>query len=148
MISFTTIIRHILIDWESMADTQNKMRAYQKEMGEARKSGNEPRMRKLMEMNPQVMLLQSEMMSNQMRPMMFTMLIAIPIIMWLRIFVEGMNHQVRRLIAIIYIGAYVWRTKENRSHRKGKNFIILINVSNNLRITIRNICSHWTHSII
>ena len=97
MISFTTIIRHILIDWESMADTQNKMRAYQKEMGEARKSGNEPRMRKLMEMNPQVMLLQSEMMSNQMRPMMFTMLIAIPIIMWLRIFVEGMEHQVLSL---------------------------------------------------
>ena len=97
MISVTTIIRHILIDWESMADTQNKMRAYQKEMGDARKSGNEPRMRKLMDLNPQIMVLQSEMMSNQMRPMMFTMLIAIPIIMWLRIFVDEMNHQVLSL---------------------------------------------------
>ena len=97
MISLTTIIRHILIDWEAMAETQNKMNAYNKEMGEARKSGNEARMRKLMAMQPQIMVLQSEMMSNQMRPMMFTMLIAIPIIMWLRIFVEGMDHPVLSL---------------------------------------------------
>jgi uncharacterized membrane protein (DUF106 family) len=97
MISLTTLIRHILIDWEAMAETQNKMSAYNKEMGEARKSGNEARMRKLMALQPQIMVLQSEMMSNQMRPMMFTMLIAIPIIMWLRIFVEGMDHQVLSL---------------------------------------------------
>ncbi len=97
MISLTTIIRHVLIDWESMAETQNKMNAYNKEMSEARKSGNEARMRKLMAMQPQVMVLQSEMMSNQMRPMMFTMMIAIPIIMWLRIFVEQMDHPVLSL---------------------------------------------------
>ena len=101
MISLTTIIRHILIDWEAMADTQNKMKAYQKEMSDARKSGNEPRMRKLMDLNPQVMVLQSEMMSNQMRPMMFTMLIAMPIIFWLCFgegnFVERMDHRVLSL---------------------------------------------------
>jgi uncharacterized membrane protein (DUF106 family) len=97
MISLTTIIRHVLIDWEVMAETQNKMNAYNKEMSKARKSGNEARMRKLMAMQPQVMVLQSEMMSNQMRPMMFTMVIAIPIIMWLRIFVEGMGHPVLSL---------------------------------------------------
>jgi uncharacterized membrane protein (DUF106 family) len=97
MISLTTIIRHVLIDWEVMAETQSKMNAYNKEMSKARKSGNEARMRKLMAMQPQVMVLQSEMMSNQMRPMMFTMVIAIPIIMWLRIFVEGMGHPVLSL---------------------------------------------------
>ncbi len=74
-----------------MAELQNKMAAYNKEMGEARRAGNEARMRKLMAMQPQVMLLQSELMSNQMRPMMFTMMIALPIIMWLRIFVDEMN---------------------------------------------------------
>ncbi|MEC8996871.1 MAG: EMC3/TMCO1 family protein, partial [Candidatus Thermoplasmatota archaeon] len=52
---------------------------------------------KLMAMQPQVMVLQSEMMSNQMRPMMFTMMIAIPIIMWLRIFVGEMDHPVLSL---------------------------------------------------
>ena len=91
MISLTTIIRHFLIDWIRMAELQNKMAAYNKEMGEARRAGNEARMRKLMAMQPQVMLLQSELMSNQMRPMMFTMMIALPIIMWLRIFVNEMN---------------------------------------------------------
>ena len=80
MISFTTIIRHFIIDWEKMAEIQTKMGAYNKAMGEARQSGNEAKMKKLFAMQPQIMLLQSEMMSNQMKPMAFTMIIAIPII--------------------------------------------------------------------
>jgi len=83
MISLTTFIRHLLIDWEKVAEIQTKMAAYNKEMGEARRSGNNARLNKLMAMQPQVMVLQSEMMSNQMRPMIFTMLIAMPIIFWL-----------------------------------------------------------------
>tara|TARA_Y100000766_G_scaffold111443_1_gene95413 strand:+ start:16 stop:675 length:660 start_codon:yes stop_codon:yes gene_type:complete len=94
MISFTTIIRHFIIDWEKMAEIQTKMGAYNKAMGEARQSGNEAKMKKLFAMQPQIMLLQSEMMSNQMKPMAFTMIIAIPIIMWLRIFVNGLDLQV------------------------------------------------------
>ena len=77
MISFTTIIRHFIIDWEKMAEIQTKMGAYNKEMGEARQSGNEAKMKKLFAMQPQIMLLQTEMMSNQMKPMAFTMIIAI-----------------------------------------------------------------------
>tara|TARA_B100001559_G_scaffold315344_1_gene317075 strand:+ start:300 stop:950 length:651 start_codon:yes stop_codon:yes gene_type:complete len=97
MISFTTIIRHFIIDWEKMAEIQTKMGAYNKEMGEARQSGNEAKMKKLFAMQPQIMMLQSEMMSNQMKPMAFTMIIAIPIIMWLRIFVNGLDLQVMSL---------------------------------------------------
>ena len=97
MISFTTIIRHFIIDWEKMAEIQTKMGAYPKEMGEARQSGNEAKMKKLFAMQPQIMMLQSEMMSNQMKPMAFTMIIAIPIIMWLRIFVNGLDLQVMSL---------------------------------------------------
>ena len=97
MISFTTIIRHFIIDWEKMAEIQTKMGAYNKEMGEARQSGNEAKMKKLFAMQPQIMVLQSEMMSNQMKPMAFTMIIAIPIIMWLRIFVNGLDLQVMSL---------------------------------------------------
>ena len=81
MISLTTIIRHFIIDWEKMAEIQSKMGAYNKEMGEARQNGNEAKMKKLFAMQPEIMMLQSEMMSNQMKPMAFTMLIAIPIIM-------------------------------------------------------------------
>ena len=97
MISLTTIIRHFIIDWEKMAEIQTKMGAYNKEMGDARRNGNEAKMKKLFAMQPQIMMLQSEMMSNQMKPMAFTMLIAIPIIMWLRIFVKGMDLQVMSL---------------------------------------------------
>jgi len=97
MISFTTIIRHFIIDWEKMAEIQTKMGAYNKEMGEARQSANEAKMKKLFAMQPQIMMLQSEMMSNQMKPMAFTMIIAIPIIMWLRIFVNGLDLQVMSL---------------------------------------------------
>jgi len=94
MISFTTIIRHFIIDWEKMAEIQTKMGAYNKEMGEARQNGNEAKMKKLFAMQPQIMMLQSEMMASQMKPMAFTMLIAIPIIMWLRLFVNGLDLQV------------------------------------------------------
>ena len=94
MISLTTIIRHFIIDWEKMAEIQSKMGAYNKEMGEARQNGNEAKMKKLFAMQPKIMMLQSEMMSNQMKPMAFTMLIAIPIIMWLRAFVGDMDLQV------------------------------------------------------
>jgi len=94
MISLTTIIRHFIIDWEKMAEIQSKMGAYNKEMGEARQNGNEAKMKKLFAMQPEIMMLQSEMMSNQMKPMAFTMLIAIPIIMWLRAFVGDMDLQV------------------------------------------------------
>ncbi len=97
MISLTTIIRHVLIDWTRMAELQNKMAAYNKEMGDARRAGNEARMRKLMAMQPQIMILQSELMSNQMRPMIFTMMVAIPVIMWLRIFVENMDLKILSL---------------------------------------------------
>jgi len=94
MISLTTIIRHFIIDWEKMAEIQSKMGAYNKEMGEARQNGNEAKMKKLFAMQPEIMMLQSEMMSNQMKPMAFTMLIAIPIIMWLRAFVGDMDLKV------------------------------------------------------
>ena len=97
MISLTTLIRHFIIDWEKMAEIQSKMGAYNKEMGEARQSGNEAKMKKLVAMQPEIMMLQSEMMSNQMKPMAFTMIIAIPIIMWLRTFVHGMDLQVMSL---------------------------------------------------
>ena len=80
-----------------MAEIQTKMGAYNKEMGEARQNGNEAKMKKLFAMQPQIMMLQSEMMASQMKPMAFTMIIAIPIIMWLRIFVNGLDLQVMSL---------------------------------------------------
>ena len=93
MIAGTTIIRHLLVDWEQMADVQLKMQAYNKALSDARKEGQQARVQKLMKMQPEVLMLQSGMMANQMKPMVFTMLIAIPIIMWLYNFVAGLPVQ-------------------------------------------------------
>ena len=93
MIGGTTVIRHLLVDWQQMAEVQLKMQAYNKALSEARKSGQQARVQKLMKMQPEVLMLQSGMMSNQMRPMVFTMLIAIPIIMWLYEFTAGLPVQ-------------------------------------------------------
>ena len=93
MIAGTTIIRHLLVDWEQMADVQLKMQAYNKALSDARKEGQQARVQKLMKMQPEVLMLQSGMMANQMKPMVFTMLIAIPIIMWLYNFVAGLPGQ-------------------------------------------------------
>ena len=93
MIGGTTVIRHLLVDWQQMAEVQLKMQAYNKALSDARKEGQQARVQKLMKMQPEVLMLQSGMMSNQMRPMVFTMLIAIPIIMWLYEFTAGLPVQ-------------------------------------------------------
>jgi len=93
MIGGTTVIRHLLVDWQQMAEVQLKMQAYNKALSDARKEGQQARVQKLMKLQPEVLMLQSGMMSNQMRPMVFTMLIAIPIIMWLYEFTAGLPVQ-------------------------------------------------------
>ena len=93
MIGGTTVIRHLLVDWEQMADVQLKMQAYNKALSDARKEGQQARVQKLMKMQPEVLMLQSGMMAIQMKPMVFTMLIAIPIIMWLYEFTAGLPVQ-------------------------------------------------------
>ena len=93
MIGGTTVIRHLLVDWEQMAEVQLKMQAYNKALSDARKEGQQARVQKLMKMQPEILMLQAGMMSNQMRPMVFTMLIAIPIIMWLYEFTAGLPVQ-------------------------------------------------------
>ena len=93
MITSNTVVRHFLIDWNLAAEIQFKMAEYNKALREARSSNQEGRMRKLMSMQPKVMSMQGEMMSNQMKPMAFTMIVAIPIIMWLYKFVEGLPLQ-------------------------------------------------------
>ncbi|OIR18542.1 MAG: hypothetical protein BEU04_04555 [Marine Group III euryarchaeote CG-Bathy1] len=91
MICSNTIVRHFLIDWNLAAEIQAKMAEYNKALREARSSNQEGRLRKLMQMQPKVMSMQGEMMSNQMRPMGFTMIVAIPIIMWMYQFIENLT---------------------------------------------------------
>jgi len=89
LVAGTTAIRHFLIDWANMARVQEIMRTFQKEFAEARKSNNTYKMKKLTDAQPQLMEMQAEMSTEQMKPMAFTMLLVIPIFAWLYIFVAN-----------------------------------------------------------
>ena len=93
MITSNTIARHFLVDWSLAAEIQFKMAEYNKALREARSSNQEGRLRRLMQMQPKVMSMQGEMMSSQMKPMPVTMIVALPIIMWLYKFVDGLPLQ-------------------------------------------------------
>lgn len=83
----TTAIRHFMVDWVNMARVQEAMRAFQKEFFEARKSNNTFKIKRLEEAQPEIMSLQADMTSEQMKPMAFTMLFVVPIFAWLGTFV-------------------------------------------------------------
>ncbi|MFA5860616.1 MAG: EMC3/TMCO1 family protein [Candidatus Thermoplasmatota archaeon] len=85
----TTAIRHFLVDWVNMARVQEAMRSFQKEFAAARKENNTYKMKKLTDAQPQVMSLQADMSTEQMKPMAFTMLLVIPIFAWLYAFVAA-----------------------------------------------------------
>jgi len=83
----TQTIRHLMTDWIKMARNQNYMKAFNKELSEARKSQNQQRLAKLMEMQPSVMSKQMETQSMTMKPTVFTMILFIAFITWIYAFV-------------------------------------------------------------
>ncbi len=83
----TQTIRHLMTDWIKMARNQNYMKAFNKELSEARKSQNQQRLAKLMEMQPAVMSKQMETQSMTMKPTVFTMILFIAFITWIYAFV-------------------------------------------------------------
>lgn len=87
LVVVTTAIRHFMVDWVHMARVQEAMRSFQKEFMEARKSNNTYKIKRLTEAQPEVMQLQAEMSTEQMKPMAFTMLIVVPIFAWLGTFI-------------------------------------------------------------
>jgi uncharacterized membrane protein (DUF106 family)/HEPN domain-containing protein len=91
MIFLSTSIRHFFIDWMEMARIQKMMFAFNKELREAQIARNQRRVEKLMELQPEVMRMNAQLSSNQMKPMMFTMMVAIPIFMWLHSFVGELS---------------------------------------------------------
>jgi uncharacterized membrane protein (DUF106 family) len=92
MIAASTLVRHFLVDWLKMARIQNLMRAYQKAMREARVKRDTKKLEQLQKAQPKLMAYQSQMSTGQMKPMMFTMIIVIPMFAWLYGFVAGLDY--------------------------------------------------------
>jgi uncharacterized membrane protein (DUF106 family) len=84
-------IRHFMTDWVKMAKGQNLMKAFNKELSEARKeareTGRDHRMKKLMEIQPQMMQNQMDIQGMTMKPSIFTMIFFIAFISWVYSFV-------------------------------------------------------------
>ena len=93
MISASTVVRHMLVDWVKVARISNTMRSFQKAMADARKSRDPKRIEQLSKFQTKLMSLQSELSSSQMKPMAATMLIVIPLFAWLYQFVASLDYQ-------------------------------------------------------
>lgn len=87
MTLFSVTVRHMFIDWISMARNQRIMSAFQKEMREARTSNNTYKLKKLTELQPQMMSQSMKSTQAQFKLMPVTMIVIIPIFAWLANFV-------------------------------------------------------------
>jgi len=90
--SLSSILTNFFSDWKKMAESQEVGKAFQKEIGEARKSGNTNKVQKLMKMQPEIMKKQTEAQSGMMKPMVFLMIFIFPIFIWLRTFLGGLPY--------------------------------------------------------
>ena len=92
VVLLSSLLTNFFTDWKKMGEMQEMSRAFQKEMSEARKTGNTNKVNKLMKMQPQIMKKQTEASGGMMKPMLFLIIFIWPIFMWLRAFLAGLDH--------------------------------------------------------
>jgi uncharacterized membrane protein (DUF106 family) len=85
---FSTVARHYFANWVETARTQQSVTAFNKELREAQRDNNQSKFERLQKMQPQIMAMQSKLMWGQLKPMVFTMFIAILIWRWLYAFMD------------------------------------------------------------
>lgn len=88
MVLANTVVRHFLTDWVQMAKVQEVMRTFQKEFREAQKANNTYKLKRLTEVNGEMMKMQADMSTGQLKPMILTMLLVLPIFGWLFVVVD------------------------------------------------------------
>ena len=84
---FTISVRHLFMDWVGQARTQRITSAFQKEMREARLSNNTYKLKKLQELQPQILSQSMKSSQTQLKLMPITMIVVIPIFAWLATFI-------------------------------------------------------------
>ena len=88
MIFLSTILRHFFVDWVSQARNQKIVSAFQKELRKARLENNMYKIKKLTEIQGEIMQKSMSGMNSQMKLMPVTMAVIIPVFAWLYIFVS------------------------------------------------------------
>jgi uncharacterized membrane protein (DUF106 family) len=89
MSSLTIIIRHFFTDYVKQAESQKITSAFNAELRKARMENNTFKIKKLTEMQPQIMQRSMQASATQMKLMPVTMLIVIPIFAWLAVFMAN-----------------------------------------------------------
>ena len=84
---FSIVVRHFFVDWIAQARTARITSAFQKEFREARLTNNTYKIKKLTELQPQIMSQSLKTSQTQMKLMPVTMLVIIPVFAWLANFV-------------------------------------------------------------
>jgi len=87
MIFLSTVLRTLATDTVEQAKNQSKMSAFNKELREARMENNLYKVKKLTEMQQTMMAGNMSSMNKTMKVMPYTMLVIIPIFLWIRYFI-------------------------------------------------------------
>ena len=88
MASFSAILRSFFMDMIQQAKNQQIMSAFNKELRQARLENNSFKIKKLTEMQPQMMAKNMENSNKMMKSMPFTMIVIIPLFLWVRYFID------------------------------------------------------------
>jgi len=92
VVFLSSFFQNLFTDWKKMGEMQEVTKAFQKELSKARKEGNTNKVNKLMKLQPQIMKKQTEASSGMMKPMIFLFIFIVPIFMWLRYFLGGLDY--------------------------------------------------------
>lgn len=101
MILLSSGLRTILTDTISQQKAQAYSSAFNKEMRQARLENNTYKLKKLQEMQPQIMAKSMESSTQMMKSMPLTMIVVVPIFLWVRYFVNvTLSDTSMRLISV------------------------------------------------
>ncbi|MCQ2055925.1 MAG: EMC3/TMCO1 family protein [archaeon] len=88
MIILSTVVRTVMTDSVEQKKIQEFSKAFQKEFRQARIENNLHKIKKLADMQPQIMAKTMESSGQMMKSMPYTMIIIVPIFLWVRYFVN------------------------------------------------------------
>ncbi|MFH1101890.1 MAG: EMC3/TMCO1 family protein [Methanobacteriota archaeon] len=113
VVTLSSVLTHFFTDWKKMGENQDLAKSFQKELTEARKTGNKNRMDKLMKMQPELMRRQTEASGGMMKPMVFLVIFIFPIFMWLRTFLAALPSyyfSVPWADSVSFFNSFLWQT--------------------------------------
>jgi uncharacterized membrane protein (DUF106 family) len=86
---YASLIQKYTMDWELMRNTQERMKAFQKEFREAQLSQNTYMLKKLEDQRKEMMEDQMKMSKQQFKPMAYISIISLPLFMWAYYYISG-----------------------------------------------------------